>query len=678
MVSKLIRLSILAFFTAGIFLFVGCADKDYYDPDRDPNNVGDTPSSLNFSTSQQVKMELNYNVPKGTTSVFDMYAQNPFSEDGLLRSDIKPIAGGIHVAGVSNLSRVIPSYVDELYLVSSSLFVPQLSYAKIESGRASFAQIEVPALIEAETRAGNAGSLWERPVTKYLKGKEHFYAETADGHYQYDIINPDFQKDVPAEVLNAITKTFPEWKRLTKTEYIRDANLKVVKGGAKLYLSVLHVGCTLHNSLSYFVYTGDKTDLSQLTKEEVNQLEIINVFQLADTYKNTVRKEENRRGLTPGKYVQLLYKNENNEYVEEFPEGALVGWRLTRNGLDEATFTVGKGLGSFFSVSAWNDPKKSKYEDVGDSNHTIYFKTEDNDGYTYTCFGFEDQNYKGDEDFNDLIFHVYTDPSDALDPPPTINTEDIEKKESLKGILAFEDNWPKQGDYDLNDVVVKYTSDITYIQRIEKTNGVVTNEGPVTVKSVKDEFSLIHTGADFNNAFSYKVNIDPSLVKKINIDGEDYKMIADGSGFIIDLCTNVRDVIPAMQIVTTPKVYIVEIDFKEGAVSQDGFSEQAAPYNPFISPKETPGAEVHLPMYEPTGRASDSLFGTEDDRSDKKTLWYVSGINNKYPFAIHLSGEDKFINLVEGQKMHVTYENYNKWVDSGMKDYKNWYINPGN
>ena len=31
-----------------------------------------------------------------------------------------------------------------------------------------------------------------------------------------------------------------------------------------------------------------------------------------------------------------------------------------------------------------------------------------------------------------------------------------------KGILAFEDNWPDKGDYDLNDMILKYNSVMYY------------------------------------------------------------------------------------------------------------------------------------------------------------------------------------------------------------------------
>ncbi|MDL2213538.1 LruC domain-containing protein [Bacteroides sp. OttesenSCG-928-N06] len=681
MTKKLLRLCMLACLSAGMLVSVGCKDKDYYNPNEgDTTGVGKEASTLDFSTSQTVKLKLNFDVKPGFVSVYDIYTKNPF-DNGVLRTDIQPIAGGIDVAGTSEHTRVIPSHITELYLYSPSLFVPLLSYAKIENGVASFQDIGVDMPQEPETRAGNAGNFWQRPISHYLKRMNDYYQETEDGHYKYDLKEEsvDLNGSIPAEVMTAIATAFPESKRLfntTREEFIQDVNLHVVKG-AKVYVSILYAGCSINNSLSYFVYTGDKDDFSELTKEEVAKLELINLFQLADTYTNKVRPVDKRMGVAPGKYVQLLYKNEAEEYVEDFPAGAKIGWKLHRMGFQPETFTAKENAETLFSVTAWNDPRKTG-STVIDNRFTIYFQATDNNGQLFNCFGFEDVTYKPDDDFNDLIFHVLTDPSDALAPPPTIDDvdENIENIETKKGILAFEDNWPEKGDYDLNDVVVKYNSTIAYRQ---------TGNSDAFVKRVEDKFSLIHSGADFKNAFSYKVDLSPRAIEKITIttDGGkigvtevDYtsKITADGNGFIIDLCPNVLDAIDKMTAITNPQNYTVLMEFVDGAVSQNDFSGKTAPYNPFIiAGGNYPNAEVHLPMYPPTSRADMNLFGTEDDRSNKNTLWYVSGTNNKYPFAIHLDGADNFKIPVERQLIDTTYPNFAKWVDSDMTEFKDWY-----
>lgn len=693
MIKTVIRRFLPVYVLLACIFISGCEDKDFYDPTKDPNYVSETPSTLDFSTSQTIKLQLNYNIAKGFVSTFDLYTEYPLAKNGSLREDLKPIAGGIDVAGYSQLKRVIPSYVTDLYLYSGSLFVPLLSYAKIENGTASFSMCNVEIEETVEGRAGNAGILWKMPLAGYLKTEADFYDETANGNYLYDLIKPDTVKTVAPEVLTAIAKTFRESK-IVDEKYYKDATIRVKKGkdsetGAEVFVSVLHSGATFSNSLSYFVYTGTK-ELTELPQAEVEALEIINIFQYADVHTNsTLTSKKGVKGLTPGKYVQLLYKNASGKLVKEFPIGAQIGWVLHPNSFKAADFSVTEPnyVVRLFSVSYWNDANNlTNVPNVRTNNYNIFFSATDNEGYTYNCFGFEDQpKFASDGDCNDVIFHVLTNPVDAITAPPSITEEDIEKTEEKNGILAFEDNWPKQGDYDLNDVVVKYSSTITYVQTVKIVNGTVIENTDINVKKVEDRFSFIHTGAAFKNAFSYKVDLLPGVIKSITITNErtgavvDYtsKITADHNGFIIDLCPNVKDVIPNMVPVTDPQNYTVVMEFNEGMVSQDEFVGLTAPYNPFITPSGYyPGAEVHLPMYLPTSRIDMDLFNTEDDRSDKMNLWFVSGENNKFPFAIHLNGAgDDFEIPTERQKIYVTYPRYTNWVNSNMTSDKDWYIN---
>ena len=73
--------------------------------------------------------------------------------------------------------------------------------------------------------------------------------------------------------------------------------------------------------------------------------------------------------------------------------------------------------------------------------------------------GFEDNV---DFDYADAIFYIHTSEKNAIDPALPALPEDPEAipeqyKISYSGTLAFEDLWPKLGDYDMNDVMVKYT-----------------------------------------------------------------------------------------------------------------------------------------------------------------------------------------------------------------------------
>ncbi|NDV82651.1 LruC domain-containing protein [Bacteroides sp. 51] len=670
------RIALLSLSMFMLFL-TGCQDKDYSDPDRKPPGyVGDDPSTLDFSTTQKVVFDLNYDVPDGTVSTFQAYSVNPFEKkaDGWeMRSDLQPITAGIYVAGGAEIVRTLPSYVTDVYLYSPDLFAPTLMHAKINDQRAVFQEIDLVISQEAAaTRTYGTAA-----VDHYLTGNRlQVVREGANTYYRpYDeyIIKEEF----PAAVRNSITKAFPNGQK-ADPKYYTDASFYIAQDGGdgkgvELWVSVIASDAKYHNSLAYFCYDGPKEDLAKMmTNDARKDLYVISVFQSA-------RVSLTASGaLKPGEYVKLKYYNKTTGALEDkFPVGTTVGWVLAADGFtskSDGYYIKGRTESSwYYSVPSWH------FEYKGNKNHTTIF-TAKNGGNEYVCFGFEDENNDsqvGDGDCNDVMFHVKLNPTNAIVPPPVIPGEDneseTEQDATEKGYLAFEDNWPRKGDYDLNDVVVKYESTINYVQKTE--SGKV---GAPYVRKVVDNFSLVHAGADFANSFGYKVEVNPQRITKVTVDGNQVNIVPDGSGFLVELCPNVNEVIKPYVYGTTPKTYNVVMEFSEQEnlrMTQAEFNQEGllAPYNPYISPKD--GVEVHLPMYRPTAKATTSLFGTDDDRSGNG-LWYVSGENNNYPFAIHLSGVTSFTIPVEEQSIDKTYPKYNSWVESYKHRDKDWYLYP--
>ncbi|MDR0894082.1 MAG: LruC domain-containing protein [Prevotellaceae bacterium] len=122
----------------------------------------------------------------------------------------------------------------------------------------------------------------------------------------------------------------------------------------------------------------------------------------------------------------------------------------------------------------------------------------DFDGKEYILLGMEDTYGRGsdvggsdgetawaDGDFNDMLCIITANPIENCNPeneidPPTIGPETVYEN----GMWLFEDNYPKQGDYDFNDVVVKYRIEI--------------KKGESTAKAYLD---FAATGASFHNNF---------------------------------------------------------------------------------------------------------------------------------------------------------------------------------
>lgn len=693
---KLILRFGIACFATMLLSLVSCQDKDYYDPDYKPNDNKEASTSA-YSTTRTVELQLNYDVTDGYVSTYDVYTENPLNEDGTFKADLKPISGGINIAGI-NQKRVLPVFASDLYVYSSDLFIPKLMHAKVENGVASF---EPYAYLADVSQLGTRtiGDTGVSGIDHFLTKKDDYYQSTSGKKYKYDLKNYAKMHDFPAEVKSSITRAFPDDKyyedrNLTSPDqsYFQDAVIKIKNNdkadGANIYVSLALADGSYRNSLSYFVYTNEKKDIETLTEAERKNLKLINIFQLADMYNNPWKQNNKgnsykNQGLTAGKAIKLKYVDNDGNFGDVFPVGAQIAFVLHSDGFKDS-FTEIKNATRIYSIAAWNKDQVKK---------TVFFGAKDNKDRPYSFFGFEDQISAKINDCNDVMFRVETDPIEATEPPKFIPEEGtIEKEVTNYGILAFEDNWPKKGDYDLNDVVVKYNSTVTYVQdgeTTEESNGdLVPKDDVITVKRVKDVFSFIHTGAEFNNAFSYKVNISPSKIKEITITDNNnntvnYTAKADGEGFIIDLCPNVMDVIPAMQEVLDPAIYTVKMEFANKAILEKDFEGFKAPYNPFIIPEnntiQSDMIEVHLPLYPPTSRMDKDLFGRYDDVSKPAdNIYYAAAKEVYYPFALHLAGIENFKIPVEEASIDFTYPKYTNWVNNncGDNDDADWYLYP--
>lgn len=111
----------------------------------------------------------------------------------------------------------------------------------------------------------------------------------------------------------------------------------------------------------------------------------------------------------------------------------------------------------------------------------------------FVVIGFDDgTGDKTKRDYLDLVFNVQASvPSAITDPVPDVDPEDPQPVTvTNQGVLLFEDIWPFQGDFDMNDVVVKYVAGKTKNSKNE-------------IVSAKVDFTIFHSGASLNNTFAY-------------------------------------------------------------------------------------------------------------------------------------------------------------------------------
>lgn len=347
-------------------------------------------------------------------------------------------------------------------------------------------------------------------------------------------------------------------------------------------------------------------------------------------------------GLKGGESVKLHYIDSNGvDQGTVFPNGVKIGWFLLNDSF------YGGNSTPFYSTTELNEDNRT---------HTAAFRIDD-----FIVLSFEDWT---DEDYNDSQFNVWSNPIEAITNPDIPDLKpgsgDEDKKYSLeyKGIVAFEDCWPSKGDYDLNDVIVRYQSVLNFNSNNQ-------------VLSTEDTYELLWSGATFKNGFAYQLNTERSntstemLATSTTFNGQG--LDADLSKATVNVFLSAVNVTEGNRKTAT---YKIKNTFKSPLPHE---TLGVPPYNPFIMVHDglgKPRTEVHLVNYPPTEKADMTLFHTGEDLSSVPTSYYIA--NGNYPFAIHLSGATSF-NTPESHPIDKSFEHFMDWVNSNGANYKDWY-----
>ncbi|WP_276088384.1 LruC domain-containing protein [Pedobacter sp. JY14-1] len=227
--------------------------------------------------------------------------------------------------------------------------------------------------------------------------------------------------------------------------------------------------------------------------------------------------------------------------------------------------------------------------------------------------------------------------------------------------LAFEDNWPTRGDYDLNDVVLTYRYKVV----TNATNKVV---------EVNAGYTLIATGADYINGAGVQFPLAAGKAKLTKAPAGVYLEDKQDSVVLI-LFDNSRKLQATGNTVlgnpTSPKV-----DFDIVFTVADGPEIKnfgALAYNPFIFNMTNGfgrGYETHLYGKKPTNLVNSNLFETKDDYSKSNNKYYST--KDRLPWAIEVPIAD-FGYPVEGKRIDNAYTNFANWATSGGSNSQEWY-----
>lgn len=240
------------------------------------------------------------------------------------------------------------------------------------------------------------------------------------------------------DLMTAIYDSYPEGRNPGSNSTPQNANvlpadirkstdLVAPKGGLKLWITYAgDGGSSMAGSLWYYTYKvdGNKKPTTTLSEVQANKVPVFsNVKASEATYGTRI-------------------------YLGEFQEGTRIGF-LFKGNASEAKYST-----PYYNEQAY----KTKYPAWDATVSCGVIRLWDYEGESYATMGMENRMYKEnawDGDFNDMIFMLESEGTlltESTVVPPVIAPESI----MWQGYWLFEDQYPKEGDYDFNDLVVKY------------------------------------------------------------------------------------------------------------------------------------------------------------------------------------------------------------------------------
>lgn len=582
---------------------------------------------FDFVTTRNNQIVIDYGI-KGQT-IFYLYDEYPLElvENTWEFKQIDPVYSGVTGADGRFTANVpLPGYLKKVWLVSDNVLVISPIEVDLSATGLTFNYKEYKAQLaqEGRSRAIMNGVL-------YPDGYDTLGEWDAEGVPDYLLSE---KQDIPTAFLercSSLSKSitvdtrnllerYPELRTLGKNDM-------VITKSTRLVATYFDFSSTAwEDMVAYYTYQeGESVNIGTIKKT------ILIPRSSTNTPKSLV-----------GEQIMLKYWNKDTgKYEEEFPKGTHIGWVLLGQG-----FGKEKAYKIRYSNPAFNEDHEQRSVLLSDPEL-------DN------CFFMAMEDHT-DMRFNDVQFAIMASTASSVEPTPPI-PDKVDKGEIshvVKGSLAFEDNWPKEGDYDMNDVVLYFSS--TVVKDIEKQNLVRT----VTT------FTPVNNGATFKNGFGFQLdNIDAKKVSSIrisregNIIGESFEPEADKPVAIL-----FSDIKP---VLNKPITVVIEHSKYAGVKEENAYP----PFNPFIFVNDR-SHEVHLAGYKPTSLADESLRGTESDLkidSDGKEMYYISKDN--MPFAIYISGIE-FQWPSESTSIIEYYPSFKLWRDSSGTSNTDWYLHP--
>ncbi len=618
--------------------------------------------AFTFRTNQDVNIKIqmldNNNGPVEGMRV-EVYSDLP--ENG----GSKMISGITDASGIFERDYKIPTYLNKVAVVTTAIGFVNMQTVDVVNGNIWCmlgGKTSVSATKNAEDGGFKSTNSIFVPMGTYNSLGVPGYLLTPN-----DIID--------AAMIQDINATLPEYINATvgHPQYFVSSNEHniVLDQACNVWVTFVHEGAGYKNVLGYYKYNTNNPPASPA---DIDSIHII--------FPN-VSFSGSGGGLNSG----------NRVHLGAFGPGTEIAWVLIADGFVGNTVTNGRWI-------LYSDPNLNPEVAVNKKQHTILC----NDiGRGKFLLSFEDQRRDGstDNDFNDAIFYVNADPiqsvvtaniplpnytqtdsdgdgiSNAFDDYPNDPVKAFNNyypSQNKNGTLAFEDLWPEQGDYDMNDIVIDYN----FNQITNGQNKVVQIDGKYVLRAM---------GAGYRNGFGIQLPVPSATVASVTghhltenyITNSSNGTEAGQSKATIILFDNGYTVLqhPDDQYVgvntsqgaiyVTPDTLFVSITLTAPVALSD---MGTPPYNPFIIANKTRGREVHLINNPPTDLAEPSLFGTQQDNSNPLSGRYYTTENN-LPWAFDII--ENFDYPYEKKPILKGFLKFVPWSISSGTSYYDWF-----
>ena len=628
--------------------FSSCLQKDVYDP----ANSGDKEEEVtldnyfDFATTKNIQLNIDYG-KECPRAYFEVYAENPLSyvaEGGQIikKAGVSHIATGFtDIQGRYIKPASFPTAVSEVYIYSPDFGVPTLYKTKVVGSDVS-AKITFENALDVTPVDSSTRSAQTRSSLKFITN----VIPNVLGTWNVNTGRPNYldaskKINVDATLKSYITTYFPEGKNNVGTNLVSDDADILIKEDANVVVNYFGGDTGAQSVFAYYCYSENASI------DEIRQAAKHACVIFPNAHKSSL-------GNYSGVAVNLKYIDETGSFPEEEPERIPAGTKIGFLIWNDGWRGVKANGNMFYSTKSLNSDKIS---------HTAIFAAKNKVGERVNVITMEDWK-NGENDYNDVAFVISSNPIAAIEVPDVPNPGDRQGTEKYSGVLGFEDNWPEQGDYDLNDVVMKYQSSVDYN---------IDNK----VLNIIDKFTLAWTGANYKNSFAYEVPFDLSKASKVTVNGSE---ASSYSGNVITLFKDAKAELGVSNVNAEDminqniqeKTYTVSIQFNNPTLDK---SVVVAPYNPFIKVFNS-ATEVHLTDHKPTTGANNRFpSGADISRGDVDGTYFIC--KDGFPFAIHVDArlDASILNLdlkKENQRIDKTYPKFAEWAKTRDPQIKWW------